>query len=83
MEDTFMKSSSRSRIGFALSTTLLGALTGCYVDGPYARDYSPPPPVYVEGGPVVQDDYVYYPGYQVYYSSNRLGNASLAAARFG
>jgi hypothetical protein len=27
--------------------------------------------VYVEREVVVQDDYVYYPGYQVYYSSNR------------
>jgi hypothetical protein len=27
--------------------------------------------VYVESGVVVQDDYVYYPGYQIYYSSNR------------
>ena len=35
------------------------------------RVYAPPPPVYVEAGVVVQDDYVYYPGYQVYYSSNR------------
>jgi hypothetical protein len=29
------------------------------------------PTVQVEVGAAVQDDYVYYPGYQVYYSSNR------------
>ena len=30
-----------------------------------------PPSVYVAGGAAIQDDYVYYPAYQVYYSSNR------------
>ena len=63
-----------SRIGLVFGAALLGALTGCvgHVDGPRpARVYAPPPPVYVESGVVVQDDYVYYPGYQVYYSSNR------------
>jgi hypothetical protein len=64
-----------SRIGFAFGAALLGALTGCvgHRDGPHhARGYAPPPPVYVEREVVVlQDDYVYYPRYQVYYSSNR------------
>ena len=63
-----------SKIGFALGAALLGALTGCvgYVDGPHqARVYAPPPPVYVEAGVAMQDDYVYYPGYQVYYARNR------------
>jgi hypothetical protein len=64
-----------SKIGFVFGAALLGALTGCvgYVDGPRnARGYAPPPLDYVESGPVVlQDDYVYYPRYQVYYSSNR------------
>lgn len=53
---------------------LLGALTGCVgsVDGPgYTRGSAPPPPVYMESGVVMQDDYVYYPDYQVYYSTNR------------
>lgn len=57
------------KIGFVFSTALLGALTGCigYVEGPpQARA-----PVYVESGAVGQDDYVYYPGYEVYYSSHR------------
>ena len=69
-----MKRTKCSKIGFVLGAALLGALTGCvgYVDGPHhARVYTPAPAVYVEAGVVVQDDYVYYPGYQVYYSSNR------------
>ena len=61
-----------SRIGFLLCAAFAGALTGCisYVDGPrpHARVYAQPPPVYVEPAVVVQEDYVYYPGYQVYYS---------------
>ncbi|MBI5386967.1 MAG: hypothetical protein HZA90_20025 [Verrucomicrobia bacterium] len=49
-------------------------MTGCvgHADGPrHATVYAPPPPVYVEAGVVLQDDYVYYPGYQVYYNSYR------------
>jgi len=48
---------------------LLGTLTGCvgYVEGPRAEVYAAPPEPVV----VVQDDYVYYPQYQVYYSSSR------------
>ena len=65
-----------SKIEFVFGAALLGALTGCvgYVDRPHhdhARGYPPPPPVYLERGVAVQDDYVYYPGYEVYYSSNR------------
>ncbi|MGD1086295.1 MAG: hypothetical protein ABSA47_16285 [Verrucomicrobiota bacterium] len=70
--------------GIVLGAALLMTLTGCvgYVDGPRARVYVAPAPVYVGPGPVyvapppvavtfaVQDDYVYYPGYDVYYSSN-------------
>ena len=52
----------------------MGLLTGCvgYVDGPrHGRMHPQTTPVYVETGMAVQDDYVYYPGYEVYYSSNR------------
>ena len=59
-------------LGFVLCTALLGALTGCigYVEEPHhARAYAPPP-AYVENVVVVQDDYVYYPSYQVYYSGS-------------
>jgi hypothetical protein len=63
-----------SRIVFVLGAALLGALAGCVGDqgGPsHARVHARPPPGYVGGQAVVQDDYVYYPGYQVYYASNR------------
>lgn len=71
-----MKRMKCSTIGFVFGTALLGALTGCvgYVHEPRPeRVYvpPPPPPVYVEREVVVQNDYVYYPGYQVYYSSSR------------
>lgn len=62
------------KIGLVSCTLLLGTLAGCvgYVDGPGQRTvYRPPPPVYIESGFVAQDDYVYYPSYQVYYSSTR------------
>ena len=55
--------------GFVPGALLLAALTGCIVDGPRDRVYVAPPAV--GATVVVQDDYVYYPGYDVYYSSNR------------
>jgi hypothetical protein len=60
-----------SAIAYAFGTVIVGALTGCvsHVDRPHhdhGRVYAQPPSV-----TVVQDDYVYYPGHQVYYSSNR------------
>jgi hypothetical protein len=73
-QENSMNRTKCSKIGFVFGTALLGALTGCvgYVDGPrHARVYAPAPAVYVDAGVVVQDDYVYYPGYQVYYSSHR------------
>ena len=69
-----MKSTVRSTIGLVFGAAFLAGMTGCigYVEGPpQARVYAPPPPVYVEREVVVQDDYVYYPGYQVYYSGSR------------
>lgn len=56
-----------------LSAMLLFTLTGCvgYVDGPRAEIAVAPPVV------VVQDDYVYYPSYGIYYSSSRRQYASL------
>ena len=55
------------QIELVLCVTLLGTLTGCvgYYDGPRAAVYAEPPVF------VVQDDYVYYPDYQVYYSVSR------------
>lgn len=51
---------------------LVGVLTGCvgYVDGPpRSAVYVPPPPVIVQAPVMVQEEYVYYPSHQVYYSS--------------
>ena len=60
-------------IGFVCGTAVLTALTGClgYVDNPRggAVYVEPPPSVYVEAQ-VAEPDYVYYPGYQVYYGRN-------------
>jgi len=55
------------QVGLALGIALLGTLTGCvgYVDGPRAGYYAAPDVV------VVQDDYVYYPEYECYYSVSR------------
>ena len=68
-----MNKTKNSKIGFIFATAALSLLAGCvgYVDGPRAGVYAPAPSVYVEGGVPVQDDYVYYPAYQVYYSSYR------------
>ena len=54
-------------VRLALCVALLGTLTGCvgYYDGPRAGVYVAPPMV------VVQDDYVYYPDYECYYSVSR------------
>ncbi len=62
------------RVELVICAGLLAALTGCVgnVDGPgFGAVYVQPPSVQVETGFAVQDDYVYYPGYQVYYSSSR------------
>ncbi len=65
----------KSKIGFVTGTALLALMAGsvgCVYETRHAREYSPPPPVYTESAVVVtQDEYVYYPGYQVYYSNNR------------
>ncbi len=60
-----------NKLGLALCAALLGALAGCvgYVDGPRAGVYVEPP--VVEAGFVAEDDYVYYPNYECYYSVSR------------
>lgn len=63
-----------TNIGFLSLAALCAALTGCvgYVDGPRQDGYYAQPRAgYMSGGVVMQDDYVYYPSQQVYYSSNR------------
>jgi hypothetical protein len=56
------------KFGLVLAAALLVAMTGCvgYVQGPPQGNVYVAPPVVA-----VQDDYVYYPNYQVYYSSSR------------
>ncbi|MCX6893970.1 MAG: hypothetical protein NTZ16_00350 [Verrucomicrobia bacterium] len=60
------------KAGCVFGAVLLVTLTGCigYVDRPRARGVYVAPPV-VEKTILVEDDYVYYPGYEVYYSSSR------------
>ena len=70
-KENIMKRRKSSKIGLVFGTVLLGALTGCVVAPRHRVVYATPPPNYGETVIVVQDDYVYYPGYQVYYSSNR------------
>jgi len=49
-----------------LAAVVLASMTGCvgYVQGPRAD-------VYVAPDVVVEDEYIYYPGYDVYYNSSR------------
>src|ERR1051325_8938041 len=60
------------KIAIVLFAATIAALTGCigHVDRPRGETAYVEHPVYVEGN-VVEDDYVYYPGYEVYYSSSR------------
>lgn len=57
------------KLSITLAAALLTALTGCLHAPRTAGDSLPPD--YVEGAVLVQDDYVYYPGYQIYYNSRR------------
>jgi len=60
---------SSGKVGLVLGVVLLGALTGCvaYVDRPAQGS------VYEDNSAIflVQDDYVYYPSYECYYSVSR------------
>ena len=69
-----MTTNCRKFIHAVFCTVLLGMFTGCigYAEAPrHHGSYAQPPPAYVQTEIVVQDDYVYYPGYQVYYNANR------------
>jgi len=64
------------KAGLVSGIALLATLTGCvgYVQGPGPRaEVYAAPSVVVEPAAivVVQDDYIYYPAYEVYYSSSR------------
>jgi len=60
------------RVSLTSGVVVLGTLTGCvgYVDRGQPQNvyYTPAPSASVV---VVEDDYVYYPDYQIYYSSHR------------
>ena len=56
-------------VGFVSVGALVVTLTGCIMPGPHGY-HGPGPSVQVEAGVVAQHDYVYYPGYEVYYSRN-------------
>jgi hypothetical protein len=74
-----------NRIGFVLSAVLVVALAKCVgdADGQSIKIMVPPPPVVVVQPPVlvvpppvvapvvVEDNYVYYPNYGIYYNSGR------------
>ncbi len=72
-QEKSVKGTKSSTIGFGLGAALWVTLTGCVVEHPHHhhRAYAPPPPVHVEPAVVVQEDYVYYPAYEVYYSNSR------------
>ena len=60
------------KAGFLVGAMVLATMTGCggHMDAPPAQaSYAAPPAA--ENTVVVQDDYVFYPAYGVYYSSNR------------
>lgn len=58
--------------GVVFCLPLLAVMSGCLVETPHRGGVATrPPPMPVQRVVVVQDDYVYYPGYEVYYSSNR------------
>ncbi len=72
--DNAVNGSKHSQNKFAIGIALMGLLTGCvgYVESPHhSRVYAEPAPVYVQSEVVVHDNYVYYPGYEVYYSGSR------------
>ena len=44
---------------------------GCVYETRHTRAYAPPPPVYTQSTLMMEDDFVYYPAYEVYYSNSR------------
>jgi hypothetical protein len=70
-----------AKAGIVLNAVLLLTLTGCggNADAPNPGVQVQSPGVAQAPSPaeVVQDDYVYYPGYGIYYSNNRHQYASL------
>jgi hypothetical protein len=61
---------NRTLIGTALLAVLSGSV-GCVYETRHTRAYAPPPPVYTQTTLTMDDDFIYYPAYEVYYSSSR------------
>jgi hypothetical protein len=59
-------------VGFLATSAIILTLTGCAMDAPNGEV------VVASPGVVVQEDYVYYPSYGIYYSSSRRQYASLS-----
>jgi len=60
------------KLGLVLAAALIGTFTGCVTRVERARPgevYEVAPPV--QTTVVIEDDYVYYPHYEMYYSSSR------------
>lgn len=68
-----MNQSKLLKIQFAALAVLAGVLTGCvgYVDETRGGGVYGHPHLRGETTVLVQDDYVYYPGHEVYYSGSR------------
>jgi len=68
----FFKTNITNKIGFVLGAVLLAALTkGVGSADAQGIGITVTPPVVVAPAVAVQDDYVYYPNYGVYYNSGR------------
>jgi hypothetical protein len=69
----FFKTNITNKVGFVLGAVLLAALTNgvSSADAQGIGVTVTPPVVVVAPAVVVQDDYVYYPSYGVYYNSGR------------
>ena len=62
---------SAQRVGLILGAALLPLLMGCVAETHQRRERVYVPSVAVQTVVVLEDDYVYYPGYEVYYSNTR------------
>jgi len=58
-------------VGLVLSAALLPLLFGCVSGSSRSEVRVHSSPGYRQTEVIVEDDYVYYPGYEVYYSNNR------------
>lgn len=62
---------SAHRLGLIFSAALLPLLFGCVSETRERRERVYAPAVPMHGSVVLEDDYVYYPSYEVYYSHTR------------